>query len=434
VRAMLSQLIAQAVTSPSLRSFRWARAATLRRIRNARPQVFYFHQIDDPYSHLTAQLLPALADLYDVEFVPHLVPAPVPAAAPEAARLAAYARKDAALLASVHGLTFEGKRTPDEGAVRTIAGHLADARTVQVFAQRAIELGNALWSGAPINPAAEDGQAALARGAALRQRLGHYLGATFYFEGEWYWGLDRLPYLETRLTPFRKRGAAPIVKSLDVSEAANSRTGGTIDFFLSFRSPYTYLAANRVQRLAARHGATVRLRFVLPMVMRGLPVPRIKQIYIMRDTKREAERLGMPFGRVVDPVGPGVERGLAVLHHAIAEGCGPQFVESFLRGVFAEGVDATTDAGLLKLAARAGLNAAQVNTALADPSWRAVAEANRVELFDLGLWGVPSFCVNGCDARWGQDRLWAVERDLATAVHAGSPATAGVSLERVNVR
>jgi 2-hydroxychromene-2-carboxylate isomerase len=434
VRAMLSQLVAQAVTSPSLRSFRWARAATLRRIRNARPRVLYFHQIDDPYSHLTAQLLPALADLYDVEFVPHLVPAPVPAAAPEAARLEAYARKDAALLATMHGLIFQGMRTPDEGAVRAIAGHLAGASTVQVFAQQAIELGNALWTGAPISPTAEDGQTALARGAALRQRLGHYLGATFYFEGEWYWGLDRLPYLETRLALFRKRGAALIVKSPDVGEAADSPTGSVIDFFLSFRSPYTYLAANRVQQLAARHGATVRLRFVLPMVMRGLPVPRTKQIYIMRDTKREAERLGMPFGRVVDPVGPGVERGLAVLHHAIAEGCGAEFAESFLRGVFAEGVDATTEAGLLKVAARAGLSAAQVNAALADPSWRAVAEANRVELFDLGLWGVPSFRVDGCDAHWGQDRLWAVERDLATAVHAASsPATAGVSLERVNV-
>jgi 2-hydroxychromene-2-carboxylate isomerase len=408
---MLSQLIAQAVTSPTLRALRWKSAATLRRIHNARPQVFYFHQIDDPYSHLTAQSLPALTGLYDVDFVPYLVPAPEPAAAPEAARLSAYARKDAALLASMHGLIFEATRAPDDEAVGAIAGHLAGAPTVQAFAQQAIDLGNALWTGGEIHPAPEDGHAG-ARGAALRQKLGHYLGATFYFEGEWYWGLDRLPYLETRLAPFRRGGAGSIVKALEAS-AVDSRPGGVIDFFLSFRSPYTYLAASRVQALAARHGATVRLRFVLPMVMRGLPVPRAKQIYIMRDAKREAERLGMPFGRVVDPVGPGVERGLAVLHHAIAVGRGPEFVESFLRGAFAEGVDATTDAGILKIAARAGLNAAQVNIALADPSWRSVAEANRVELFDLGLWGVPSFRVNGCDAHWGQDRLWAVERDLA---------------------
>jgi 2-hydroxychromene-2-carboxylate isomerase len=423
LRAKLKQWAAEAVTSPSLRSARWARAAALRRIRESRPQVFYFHQIDDPYSHLTAQLLPALTERYDVDFVPHLVPAPAPGAAPEAARLAAYARKDAALLASVHGLMFDGARTPDADAVRSIAGHLAGAQTVQAFARQAVELGSALWSGEPIPPAAIYGQAALARGAALRARLGHYLGATFYFEGEWYWGLDRLPYLESRLAPFRNQGAGPLVKALEASEAKGAREGGVIDFFLSFRSPYTYLAADRVQKLAARHGATVRLRFVLPMVMRGLPVPRAKQIYILRDAKREAGRLAMPFGRVVDPVGRGVERGLAVLHHAIAAGRGAEFAESFLRGAFAEGVDATTDAGLSKMTARAGLSAPQVEAALADSSWRSVAEANRVELFDLGLWGVPSFRVQGYEAHWGQDRLWAVERDLAMTFHStNSPA------------
>src|SRR5664279_485337 len=110
---MLKQLVAQAVTSPALRSARSGRAALLRRIRGTRPRVMYFHQIDDPYSHLAAQLLPALAERYDVDFVPHIVPAPIPAAAPEAARLAAYARKDAALLASMHGLMFDGTRAPD---------------------------------------------------------------------------------------------------------------------------------------------------------------------------------------------------------------------------------------------------------------------------------------------------------------------------------
>jgi 2-hydroxychromene-2-carboxylate isomerase len=420
---MLMRWLAQAVTSPTLRSARWRGAAALRRMRGGRPQVSYFHQVDDPYSHLAAQTLPALADRYDVDFVPHLVPAPAPAAAPEASRLAAYARKDAALLAAAHGLTFDGTRAPEETAVGAVAGHLAGATTVQAFARQAIELGHALWRGTPIPPAADDGQAALARGGELRQRLGHYLGATFYFEGEWYWGLDRLPYLETRLAPFRSGGEEPLVKTFEAGAVADSRGGGVIDFFLSFRSPYTYLAAARVQKLAARHGATVRLRFVLPMVMRGLPVPRAKQIYIMRDTKREAERLGLPFGRVVDPVGPGVERGLAVLHHAMSEGRGPEFVESFLRGAFAEGIDATTDFGLQEIAARARLSATQVKAGLADPSWRSAAEANRVELFDLGLWGVPSFRVRGCEAHWGQDRLWAVERDLvAMARSAGSPA------------
>jgi 2-hydroxychromene-2-carboxylate isomerase len=149
------------------------------------------------------------------------------------------------------------------------------------------------------------------------------------------------------------------------------------------------------------------------MVMRGLPVPMNKRLYIVRDCKREAERLGIDFGRVRDPVGAGVERGLAVLHRAIGLGKGPAFAESFLAGAFAEAVDATTDSGLLMLAGRAGLSPADVAAALFDESWRAVAEANRQELFAQGLWGVPSFRVAGLPPQWGQDRLWAVERDLA---------------------
>lgn len=127
----------------------------------------------------------------------------------------------------------------------------------------------------------------------------------------------------------------------------------------------------------------------------------------------------MPFGRICDPVGRPAERGLGVLHHAVQQGRGEAFAESFLRGVFAEGIDAGSDAGLGKIADRAGIDAARVRQALADAAWRAVAEANRRDLFDAGLWGVPSFRVVGPSgpfaAHWGQDRLWAVEDDLRAA-------------------
>jgi len=39
----------------------------------------------------------------------------------------------------------------------------------------------------------------------------------------------------------------------------------------------------------------------------------------------------------------------------------------------------------------------------------------REEMLALGLWGVPSFRVDACPARWGQDRLLQVERDLIAA-------------------
>jgi 2-hydroxychromene-2-carboxylate isomerase len=173
-----------------------------------------------------------------------------------------------------------------------------------------------------------------------------------------------------------------------------------------------------VRALARHYGAELKLRFILPMVMRGLPVPPAKSMYIMRDTKREADRVGMPFGRIVDPRGAATERAIAVLHRAIPLGKGEEFSESFLRGVWSEGIDGATNAGLERVAARAGLDEAFVREALKDESWRPIAEANRQELFAMGLWGAPTLRVDDRPAHWGQDRLWAVEDDLIAATEA----------------
>jgi len=86
--------------------------------------------------------------------------------------------------------------------------------------------------------------------------------------------------------------------------------------------------------------------------------------------------------------------------------------QSFLQGVWADGIDAGTDSGLYAIATRAGLDKAFVDQALVDDSWRAVAASNRLELLDMDLWGVPSFRVNDLPGYWGQDRLWMVEQDL----------------------
>jgi 2-hydroxychromene-2-carboxylate isomerase len=352
-----------------------------RTARRAPAVVQYFHDESDPYSLLAVQFLPALRERYRIALVTHAVPPPDVSAAPDAARLAAWSRRDAVMLAAAYGL---------QGSPAACGGPVV------------------------LN------SAAMREGAALRARLGHYLGATFHFEGEWYWGVDRLHYLEERLTLQgldRSAGAAPLAPGRDVTLAGppGIAKGHVLHMFLSFRSPYSYIALPRARALARHYGAELRLRFVLPMVMRGLPVPRAKRIYITLDTKREAERLGLPFGKIVDPVGKGVERGLAVLQRAISLGCGEAFALSFLQGVFAAGFDTASGPGLMALAARAGLGADDVAVALAEESWRGVAEANRAELLASGLWGVPCFRVDDGETVWGQDRLWVVEDMLLRA-------------------
>jgi 2-hydroxychromene-2-carboxylate isomerase len=167
-----------------------------------------------------------------------------------------------------------------------------------------------------------------------------------------------------------------------------------------------------VHKFAAQYGAEMRWHFILPMIMRGLPVPPAKSRYITLDVKREASLFGMPYGTIVDPAGEGIHHAIAVFHRAIAMGRGAEFAESGLQAAFAGGIDLATDSGMSRAARGAGLSDNDVKGSLADQSWRAIAEEKLISLFDVGLWGAPTFRVNGMPAHWGQDRISALEEDL----------------------
>lgn len=432
LKAAIGRRVSSLLTSQGLRNFRRGAHALRRRLAGRTPTVHYFHQVDDPYSHLSAQLLAPLAARYKVKLVTWLVPAPDKAAAPEYELLAAYGRRDAARVAREYGLDFpDDAPAPDPQLVRRVTALLAKAAGSEGFAALAVAAGRALWTGDV--PAVgrlqeshgvageKDTEAALAKGAAMRRKLGHYLSGMFHFEGEWYWSVDRLNYLEERLMEAGLDNAPgkPMLapwRDLTLGPVPPSTRRPMIDYWFSFRSPYSWISVPRMLKLARHYNAELRLRFVLPMVMRGLPVPLTKRLYIVRDTKREAERAGLPFGKVVDSVGAGAARALAVLHHAIPLGKGEAFAELGCRAVFADGIDIASDRGLMDVARRAGLTEETVRKALADPSWEAAVEENRKALFEAGLWGVPSFRVDGKPAHWGQDRFWALEQDIVASL------------------
>jgi 2-hydroxychromene-2-carboxylate isomerase len=420
--AVVSRILSSIFTGPALRDIRRAKYAAKRRLSGSEPTIHYFHQVDDPYSYLAAQMLARLAQRYRVRTEPHLVPPPDDTAVPDRKRLADYALRDAARLARRHSLDFPvNAASPSAARCASALAGLAAGLNSGRFAEVAVRTGWALWSGAalPTAPRAkpDDVSRALAAGETLRRELGHYLGAMFYFEGEWYWGVDRLHHLEARLAALgldKTPGAEPLAPwQREAAHADVVAQGAVIDFWFSFRSPYSYIAFARIAKVARESGARLRLRYILPMVMRGLPVPRAKRLYIMLDCKREANLLGVPFGKTVDPVGVGVERALAVLHHAVPLGLGEAFAEAALRAAFAQGVDLASEAGLLKVSRSAGLTDAQVSAALTDQSWRATAEENRQALLEAGLWGAPTFRVAGLPAHWGQDRIWALQEDIA---------------------
>ena len=381
--------------------------------------VDYFHDASDPYSHLVAQVLPQLVARYDIELVPHLVSPPPDWAAPDRQKLVSYSRLDAERLAARAGLGFKDPgEQPPSGRTQIAEAALAKAISAGTFFQDAAGIGVWLWTGeGQIPEAGGDAGAVKQEGDAKRDELGHYLAGTFHLDGEWFWGIDRLHYLEARLAAagLRKPGApdTPIFAPppLLANPPAAPGQAPELHYYLSFRSPYTCIAASRVKALADAYGAELKLRYVLPMVMRGMQVPRTKGIYILTDTAREAQRLGIPFGKVADPVGEPVERGYSLLPWAMEEGKGFAYAESFLNGVWAEGIDAGSDSGLKTIVERAGLDWKTAKPLIGNEDWKPIAEANRAEMMGLGIWGVPSFRVGDVSA-WGQDRLWLIEEAL----------------------
>lgn len=429
MRAKLAPLITSVITSRALVKTR-RRIADARRIAGGRAHdVHFFHQPDDPYSHLAAQCLSDLQSRYDIRLHVHLVAPPADEDAPEREALEAFSRRDAAAIAPHYGVRFT-----DTGRQPSDSTHSAARRALAASSNRIgviVEIGEALWADdtqtlerMPLvsAPKADD---EFAEGTALRATLGHYLGAMFHYGGEWYWGIDRLPYLEARLSQAKLRlsGCQPVsaFRTRPAFMAAPARRRVRVEFFPSLRSPYSYLAMSEVLDLPNHYPVDLVHRPVLPMVMRGLPVPRHKGRYIMGDAKREADRIGVPFGRVADPVGTPVLRGASMFPYADAQGKGGEYLHEFCKMAWSEGIDLSREANLKKLVGRAGLDWDEAAELLDTEDWKDVFEANRLQIMESGLWGVPSFRLlddagNELFSVWGRDRIWLLAHEIQKAL------------------
>ena len=402
-----------------------------RRQRRGEPHVVeYFHQLDDPYSHLAAQVLATVAERYDVELKVHLIRATGGVSQPEFEKLAVWARRDAALIAPYFGLSFpSGAGTVPVAEHQLLAGRALAARGDEAAIASLRDLSQALWSGdeSALADHAEGGASAAELDAVLdcgSERLlkhKHYSGATFFYGGEWFWGVDRLYHLEIRL---RELGAcrapdAPLIAprpEIDVSGIDASRL--RLDFYPSLNSPYTSIIYDRTIALKDACGIEFHHKPVLPMVMRGVPAPKPKATYIMFDTKREADAAGVPYGNAIMPIGTPTRRAYSLLPWAIAQGKDEALMSSLLRHAFALGVGLHTEAGMRQAVEAAGLHWAEASQVIGSEDWKPMVERNQEEMVEgLGLWGVPSFRLSGPGddqalAVWGQDRLWFIASEI----------------------
>lgn len=412
-----------------------AQRARAERKRAGQPHdVLYFHQVDDPYSQLTAQVLNRFLERYDVRLLTRVVARPTPIAIHDQRLWNDWARRDCAAIAPYYGLaSHDAGREPDPRQLDLARRALLNLEDAPGFADAAVALGAALQRGdsATLEAlAARHGtvgaDAAAARfeaNFALRHRLGHYLGAMFHYAGEWYWGIDRLHHLEARLDALGARragapdGASAILRR-QAPQSIQARERVTLEFFCSLRSPYTHLAYGRLHDLCQRYPVDLVCRPVLPMMMRGVKADRRKGQYILFDTKREADRLGVPFGDIWDPFGDPVRRAYSLFLWARERGRAFEYLRSYSNAVWSERVNAWKETGLRMIVERAGLPWDEARGRLDSKDWEPEMERNVQDMLAAGSWGVPTLRLPATATSsefmvWGQDRLWLVEEELA---------------------
>jgi len=399
------------------------------RIKDNKPhEVFYLHQVDDPYSHLCCQVLDQLTASYEIKIIPLVVGIPPQSTTPEVELLKQHSIDDATIIAPYYGLDFSTKRNeiPIE-MIEKAQSILLSTNSTQ-FASKAKRVGEALWQNnrialdemlkktKPITH--QDVKERIEINNTKRKQLGHYLGAVFAYEGECYWSIDRLPFLEERLKDLnvRKDNKELVIKrnSLKKNKPLISSQQMTIDFFISARSPYSYLALKQLIELKKQLPLKINYRPILPMVMRGMKIDLEKGMYILSDCKRIANQKAISFGNITDPLGRAVERFYSLFPYVKELNKEEEFFDLFLTAVWANGKHGYLDSTLKNIIGKLDLPWDDAKKELDTDYWREEIENNRKAMYKIGKWGPPSFAVKNQNNEvlinlWGQDRLWLIE-------------------------
>jgi 2-hydroxychromene-2-carboxylate isomerase len=207
----------------------------------------------------------------------------------------------------------------------------------------------------------------------------------------------------------------------------------SVDLFWSFRSPYSYLAVPRLVEIEATYDVSVNVRPVYPIAIR---TPEFfKQInpkwppYLVNDTKRVADYLGLPFvwpspdPVVMDMTTLSIAADQPYIHRltrlgiaAVERGRGLPFLQQISHTIFSCTKDWHEGDHLGVVAQKAGLDLAELDAVVeADPEhFESVIVENEAALDASGHWGVPTLVYKN-EPFFGQDRIdlcvWRMQQD-----------------------
>jgi len=194
-----------------------------------------------------------------------------------------------------------------------------------------------------------------------------------------------------------------------------------IEFLFDFSSPYSFLASEQIEPLAARHGRTVVFQPILlgAVFKASGSAPLTEQYgpkagYSVHDFERSARFAGVRYRHPSKfPIGAvTASRAVLWLRQHRPDRANP-FVHAVFRAFFQDDRDISDAAVVAEIAQSLGIDGPALiegtqEAAIKDALRKAVEDA-----IASGVFGAPTIIVDG-EMFWGNDRLPQVERWLAT--------------------
>ncbi len=193
-----------------------------------------------------------------------------------------------------------------------------------------------------------------------------------------------------------------------------------LEFFYDCSSPWTYLAFNKIEAVAARHQADLVWRPFLvggvfntvnPSVYETRTNPvKAKARYYAKDLQDWANYYGIRIGNPsVFPVNSvKAMRGAFV---ALEHGKVAQYSRRIFESYWGNDLDISKDEVLGQIVRETGLDDKEFFEKIAAPAYKDKLRANTDELIERGGFGSPTIFVNGV-MFFGNDRLQLVEWEL----------------------
>lgn len=385
-------------------------ASFLPRLFKQQQELEIFLSLSDPYSFMLVQALPDLEHRFNVKIKLYLMYEN--SGKKYAAKMwRPWAIKDANLTAEQYGFT-KITQEPTSQSLAT-GSQLWQLKTKTVA--NAIDVFKNTWLNAydehfSLSTPVMNFQI---KNQLKQHNKGHYQSASILFAGEWYLGIERLDHLEHRLTRIDLAKTATTFRynKHNLQYKSDIQAKHPIEAYVSIRSPYSYIGWLQVKKVAQTYNAPLKIKLILPMLMRGIDVPIEKQRYILFDALREARVKKLAIGRFQDPVGQGVINCYALFPYAEKENKAVDYIDAIFHAVYVDGVDLAKIANVQKICRQLNIDYDAALAYAIGHDWQQLIDTNQKDLESLGFWGVPCFTYDNV-ACWGQDRLYRIEQEI----------------------